>query len=332
MRHWKFAVFGLAFLILVAALCVASAWAPDRPVDTLKARWAPAPSAFITVEGLQVHVRDEGPRDDAEPIVLLHGTAASLHTWEGWVEQLKGEHRVITLDLPGFGLTGPSVDRVYTLPRYSQFMAAFLDAMKLQRVTLVGNSLGGAIAWKTAVDFPERVARLVLIDSAGYPSQATSVPIGFKLAANPDLAWLTSRVLPRATIESSVKNVYANPDRVTPELVDRYYEMALREGNRQALRDRFAQNKGGELAREIKRVSQPTLILWGAEDHLIPTSVAQQFVDDISGAQIVTFEALGHVPQEEDPVRSIGPFKLFLNTSLNANDGNDASAVNDAAR
>jgi len=257
--------------------------------------------------------------------VLLHGTAASLHTWEGWVAQLKGEHRVITLDLPGFGLTGPSVDRIYTLPRYSQFMAAFFDAMKLQRVTLVGNSLGGAIAWKTAVDFPERVSRLVLIDSGGYPNQATSVPIGFKLAANPDLAWLTSRVLPRRTIESSVKNVYAKPDRVTPELVDRYYEMALREGNRQALRDRFAQNKGSELAREIKRVSQPTLILWGAEDHLIPTSVAQQFVDDISGAQIVTFEALGHVPQEEDPVRSVGPFKLFLNTSLNANDGNDAA-------
>jgi pimeloyl-ACP methyl ester carboxylesterase len=315
----------LAIVLVLVGSFLAMSWAPDRPVDSLKARWAPAPSAFITVEGLQVHMRDEGPRDDAEPIVLLHGTAASLHTWEGWVAQLKGEHRVITLDLPGFGLTGPSVDRIYTLPRYSQFMAAFFDAMKLQRVTLVGNSLGGAIAWKTAVDFPERVSRLVLIDSGGYPNQATSVPIGFKLAANPDLAWLTSRVLPRRTIESSVKNVYAKPDRVTPELVDRYYEMALREGNRQALRDRFAQNKGGELAREIKRVSQPTLILWGAEDHLIPTSVAQQFVTDISGAQIVTFEDLGHVPQEEDPVRSVGPFKLFLNTSLNANDGNDAA-------
>jgi pimeloyl-ACP methyl ester carboxylesterase len=319
-RLFKALGLSLAIALLLVGGFLAMSWAPDRPVDSLKARWAPAPSAFITVEGLQVHMRDEGPRDDAEPIVLLHGTAASLHTWEGWVAQLKGEHRVITLDLPGFGLTGPSVDRIYTLPRYSQFMAAFLDAMKLQRVTLVGNSLGGAIAWKTAVDFPERVARLVLIDSAGYPSQATSVPIGFKLAANPDLAWLTSRVLPRRTIESSVKNVYAKPDRVTPELVDRYYELALREGNRQALRDRFAQNKGGELAREIKRVSQPTLILWGAEDHLIPTSVAQQFVDDISGAQIVTFEALGHVPQEEDPGRSIGPFKLFLNNSLNVND------------
>ena len=309
----------LALVALVAGGALALSWAPDRPVDTLTARWAPPPSTFITVEGMQVHVRDEGPRDDLEPIVLLHGTAASLHTWEGWVAQLKGEHRVITLDLPGFGLTGPGMDRNYALPRYSQFMAAFFDAMKLQRVTLVGNSLGGAVAWKTAVDFPERVSRLVLIDSAGYPSQATSVPMGFKLAANPDLAWFTSRFLPRSTIESSVKNVYGHVDRVTPEVVDRYYEMALREGNRQALRDRFAQMKGGELAQQIKRVGQPTLILWGGKDQLIPPSVAQQFVADIDGSQIVTFDDLGHVPQEEDPVRTVGPFKIFLGNTLNQN-------------
>lgn len=302
----------LGVLMWVAAGWVASAWAPDRSAGSLKARWAQPPSQFIAVEGVAVHVRDEGPRDDPEPIVLLHGTAASLHTWDGWTARLLAEHRVIRLDLPGFGLTGPSVDRLYTLPRYSQFMAAFMDAMKLKQITLVGNSLGGAIAWKTAVDFPERVSRLVLIDSAGYPSQATSVPIGFKLAANPDLAWLTSRLLPRSTIESSVRSVYGHVERVTPELVDRYYELALREGNRQALRDRFAQQKGGELARQIKRVSQPTLILWGGQDRLIPPSVAQQFVADINGAQIVTFDDLGHVPQEEDPGRTVGPLVIFL--------------------
>ncbi|MEY4429521.1 MAG: hypothetical protein RLZZ182_2210 [Pseudomonadota bacterium] len=305
----------LCVLVAAAALVgvgVARSWAPDLPVTALKARWAQAPSTFKTIEGMAVHVRDEGPRDDPAPIVLLHGTGASLHTWDGWVAELAAEHRVVRIDLPGFGLTGPNPDGRYTLPRYSQFMNAVFEALKLQNVTLVGNSLGGAVAWKTAVDFPEKVSRLVLVDAGGYPSQATSVPIGFRMAANPDLAWVMDRVLPRATVESSVRNVYGDPSKVTPALVDRYFELTRREGNRQALRDRFAQMKGGELAAQIKRVKQPTLILWGSEDHLIPTTVAQQFMRDIEGAQIVTFEGLGHVPQEEDPVRTVRPFQQFL--------------------
>ena len=313
MARWVKGVLGfLLALVALTGLGVAASWAPDRPVELLKARWAPPPSQFITVEGLAVHVRDEGPRDDPQPIVLLHGTAASLHTWDGWVEQLQAEHRVIRVDLPGFGLTGPSPDRRYTLPRYSQFVAALLDVLQVQEVTLVGNSLGGAIAWKTAVDFPERVRRLVLIDAGGYPYQPQSVPIGFRIASNPDLAWIADHLLPRSAIESSVRNVYGHPDKVTPELIDRYLELTLREGNRQALRDRFAQNKGGELHRQIKRVSQPTLILWGGQDRLIPPEMAQRFVKDIQGAQIVTFDDLGHVPHEEDPVRTVGPFKIFL--------------------
>ncbi|TBO29221.1 alpha/beta hydrolase [Aquabacterium lacunae] len=305
----------LAVLLGAAALVgvgVANSWAPDLPVDALTARWGTPPSQFVRIEGMPVHVRDEGPRDDPAPIVLLHGTGASLHTWDGWVAELASEHRVVRIDLPGFGLTGPNPDGRYTLPRYSQFMNAVFEALRLQHVTLVGNSLGGAVAWKTAVDFPEKVSRLVLVDAGGYPSQATSVPIGFRLAANPDLAWLMDRVLPRATVESSVRNVYGDPAKVTPELVDRYFELTRREGNRQALRDRFAQMKGGELSAHIRRVKQPTLILWGSEDRLIPTTVAQQFMRDIEGAQIVTFDGLGHVPQEEDPVRTVRPFQQFL--------------------
>jgi pimeloyl-ACP methyl ester carboxylesterase len=102
----------LAFLLAAATvLMVAFTWAPDRPVAELTGRWAPPPSTFIDVKGLKVHVRDEGPRSDPAPIVLIHGTSASLHTWEGWVAALKGQRRVITMDLPGFGLIGPNAHR-----------------------------------------------------------------------------------------------------------------------------------------------------------------------------------------------------------------------------
>lgn len=303
---------GLALLIIALGVGIALSWAPDRPVDALKARWAPAPSTFITVDGLSVHVRDEGPRDDPQPIVLLHGTGASLHTWDGWVQALKVDHRVIRMDLPGFGLTGPSGDHVYTQPRYAQFVVAVLDALKVQQVTLAGNSLGGAIAWKTAVDFPDRVKRLVLVDSGGYPSQATSVPIGFKMAAMPELAPLMDRILPRSAVESSVRSVYGDPRKVTHELVDRYYELSLRAGNRQALRDRFAQSKGGEFFDQIKQVRQPTLLMWGSEDHLIPPVLADRFAKDIPGSRLVMFTGLGHVPQEEDPARTVAAVQAFL--------------------
>ena len=96
-----------ALALLIAAV-VAATWAPDRPVQELKARWAPSPSVSLDVAGMQIHVRDEGPRDDPSPIVLIHGTSASLHTWEGWAQALKGRRRVIRFDLPGFGLTGPA--------------------------------------------------------------------------------------------------------------------------------------------------------------------------------------------------------------------------------
>ena len=303
----------LALLVILVGVGVALSWAPDRPVETLKARWAPPPSTFITVDGLSVHLRDEGPRDDPQPIVLLHGTSASLHTWEAWAGALKGQHRVIRFDLPGFGLTGPNADHVYTQPRYSQFVVAMLDALQVKRATLVGNSLGGAIAWKTALDFPDRVARLVLVDSGGYPNQATSVPIGFRMAATPELAPLMDRILPRSAVESSVRSVYGDPAKVTPALIDRYYELALREGNRQALRDRFAQSKGGEYADQVKQIRQPTLLIWGSQDHLIPPALGERFKGDIPGSRLVILDGLGHVPQEEDPARSVAALQAFLN-------------------
>ncbi|MFY9478597.1 MAG: alpha/beta hydrolase [Aquabacterium sp.] len=307
------AVLGMLLLaVVLIAGGVVMAWAPDRPVESLKARWAPAPSQFITVQGMQVHLRDEGPKDDPEPIVLLHGTSASLHTWDGWVDALKGQRRVIRLDLPGFGLTGPAPDNDYRLTRYTGFMKDVFDQLGLKQVVLAGNSFGGSVSWMTAQAYPDRVAKLALVDSGGYPYKATSVPIGFKLAAIPALRPIIANVLPRSMIESSVRNVYGDPSKVTPELVERYYELTLREGNRGALRERFKQSPGGENAALIKGVKQPTLILWGSKDGLIPPDNAAHFKQDIAGSQVVVFEGLGHVPQEEDPAQTVAAFKAFL--------------------
>lgn len=302
----------LLAVVLLAAGGLATSWAPDRDVESLKARWAPPPSQFVDIMGMSVHVRDEGPRDDAEPIVLLHGTSASLHTWDGWTEALKGQRRVIRMDLPGFGLTGPMPDGNYRLTRYSEFVIALMDHLGVQKAVLAGNSFGGNLAWKVAVDHPQRVSKLVLVDAAGYPYDAQSVPIGFKIAQIPALKPLMQNTLPRSMIESSVRNVYGDPSMVTEELVDRYYELTLRAGNRAALGERFSQSPGGEFAQQIPSITQPTLILWGGQDRLIPPNNAEKFKQDIQGSRVVMFDALGHVPHEEDPAATVAAVQAFL--------------------
>lgn len=301
----------LAVVVLVA-IGVASAWAPDRDVASLQAKWAPAPSQFVEVMGMQVHLRDEGPRDDPRPIVLLHGTSASLHTWDGWADALKGQHRVIRMDLPGFGLTGPMPDNNYQLTRYVEFVAALMDKLGVPQAVVAGNSFGGNLAWKLAVDQPQRVSRLILVDAAGYPYDPKSVPVGFKIAQIPWLRPVMRNVLPRRMIESSVRNVYGDPGKVTPALVDRYYELTLRAGNRQALGERFRQSPGGQYAAQIPSVKQPTLILWGGQDHLIPPDNAEHFQRDIAGSRLVVFDGLGHVPHEEDPATTVAAVRSFL--------------------
>ena len=311
----------LAVVVALAGVAVASVWAPDRSVDSLTARWAPAPSQFITLDGAAVHYRDEGPRDDPRPLLLLHGSAASLHTWEGWTAALRGERRVIRLDLPGFGLTGPFADGAASLARTLRVIEALLDTLGASQVVVAGNSLGGLYAWQLAVRSPARVTGIVLVDPAGYPSQATSVPVGFRVAALPGMRYVASQVLPRSVIESSVKNVYGDPSKVTPELVDRYYELTLREGNRRAFTQRprtgsgSTANRGGGLdTLQIATIRAPTLILWGDLDRLIPPSNAARFARDIPGSRVVRFPTLGHVPHEEDPAQTLAPVRAFLAT------------------
>jgi pimeloyl-ACP methyl ester carboxylesterase len=281
-------------------------------VEELTARWAPQPSQFVDIDGMSVHLRDEVPRDDPEPIILLHGTGASLHTWDGWTGVLKVQHRVIRVDLPGFGLTGPTNDGNYQMSAYTHFMNSLMDTLKIKRSILAGNSFGRDVGWQTAVDYPDRVSRLILIDATGYVTTAASVPIAFKLVQIPLLSNLLRSILPRSVIESSVRNVYADPAKVTPELVNRYYELALRAGNRKAITARFAQNVPGQNESAIKQIKVPTLILWGGLDRLITLDNAEKFHRDIAGSQMVVFENLGHVGHEGDPAATLAAVQAFL--------------------
>lgn len=289
-----------------------SAYAPDKSVSELSPRWAATPSKFIEVDGMKVHFRDEGPRDDPHPLVLLHGTSASLHTWEGWVSALKDKHRVITLDMPGFGLTGPFLTDDYSMTHYVTFIDKVLDTLQAPRYTLAGNSFGGDIAWHMALAYPNKVEKLILVDAGGYAFKPESMPIGFKIAQIPVLNKVMEYTLPRNMVESSVRSVYVDQAKVTSDLVDRYYDLTLRAGNRHALVERFKQVSGGEGVEDIPKIAVPTLILWGKDDRLILPENGERFHKDIQGSQLVMLDGLGHVPHEEDPAKTVAAVKGFL--------------------
>ena len=299
-------------LALVLAGAVAWSWEPDRQLGELVARWAPEPSRFIELDGMQVHIRDTGPRNDPTPIVLLHGMSSSLHSFEGWQGTLQGERRVISVDLPGFGLTGPSPQGDYRIEVYTRFILRLLDTLEVKRVVLAGNALGGEIAWQTALLAPERVQKLILIDADGYQPAVLSMPLGFQIASMRGLRWVSERILPRPLMAASLRSVFGEPERVTPERIDRYFELNLRVGNRRALFQRMDQATFGESAPLIRRITQPTLVLWGERDEMISPDLGSRFCEDIPRCRLVTFPKLGHLPQEEDPEATLQAVRAFL--------------------
>ena len=303
-------------LLMVSAIALALSRAPDRPVESLVARWAPPPSDFVEVKGQIVHLRDVGPRNDPLPIVLIHGTSASLHTWEGWATALQAERRVISFDLPGFGLTGPFAGQYtpgdYAGDTYARFVLDLLDRLQVQRFVVGGNSLGGEVAWRIATLAPERVTKLILVDADGPAFEPQSVPLAWRIARVPVLNRIVEHLLPKAMVTQGLVSVYGNPQRIDSELVDRYFELTLREGNRRALVQRLQQWQRGADVVRVDALKLPTLILWGGRDRLIPQTVAAEFQRRIAGSQLVVFEQLGHVPQEEDAAQSLQPVLAFL--------------------
>ena len=296
----------LLLVVVAAGALLALAVTRDIPLETLEARYADEHSRFVEVDGLRVHYRDQG---SGPTLVLLHGTGASLHTWDGWVAELQDSFRVIRMDLPAFGLTGPGVDRDYRISAYVDFLQAFSEALELDHFALAGNSLGGHIAWRYALEYPEQVNTMVLVAPSAYPP--SDMPRAIRLARTPVLNQLVRHVLTPQRIRDSLEEVYGDPAQVDEELVTRYYELTLRPGNRQAFIDR-ARTEMTWRHNELGEIDTPTLIIWGGRDIWIPPVNGEQMVRDMPHARLYTFPELGHVPMEEDPARTASLAARFL--------------------
>jgi pimeloyl-ACP methyl ester carboxylesterase len=307
--HKKRFFIGISILLLVLIYSISYA---DISVEELKKEYANEQSEFVEVNGMQVHYRDEGT---GFPIVLMHGTAASLHTYDAWTKQLSKDYRVIRLDLPAFGLTGPNKNAEYSIESYTKFLSQFLEKIKVAKFYLAGNSLGGNIAWNYAAEYPEKVRKLILIDASGLPT-FTPQPSIFKMAKTPILNSLFLYITPRFIIRKNIEQVYANKLKVTDALVTRYHKLSLRTGNRKAFIDRaktdFNVAEKVNLVK-LKSVKTTTLLIWGAKDTWIPLGNGKRMDSMLPNSKLVILENSGHVPMEENPKESLEFLKSFLN-------------------
>jgi pimeloyl-ACP methyl ester carboxylesterase len=296
--------------LLAVVLLGAGAWlyTPDRPRALLEARYGAGPGDFRLVAGIRLHLRQSGSKD-APVLLLLHGFGSSLQTWDPWAERLSASWRVIRIDLPGFGLTGPDPTGDYSDRRSVQVLLALLDGLGIAKASLIGNSLGGRIAWKFAASHPDRVDRLVLISPDGFASP------GFAYGVAPDIPVvmrLLPYVLPRMMLRASLAPAYGDPARLSDATLDRYYDMMLAPGDRAAIIARMRQTVLADPLPELRRIEAPTLLLWGEKDGMIPLRNATDYLHAMKQARLVVLPGLGHVPFEEAPDEALKPVLAFL--------------------
>ncbi len=293
------------FMILGIVIAIGSGVRFDIPAEKLRSKYANENSKFIMLDGMMVHYRDEGA---GFPLLLLHGAPSSLHTFDRLAADLSRQYRVIRLDLPGFGLTGPNAGGDYSLQWYLQFLESFLNELHVDACYAAGNSLGGRLAAELA--HAGRVTKLVLISASGYPMSEEGLP-AVKMARIPLLRPIVRNVTPRFFIAMNLRQAYGADQHIPEETVDRYYELLLRAGNRDtfiAMSNRTPE----DISDHIKTLKIPTLILWGGADSIIPPSYADRFNRDIPGSSLIVYPGIGHLPQEVIPERIAADMRAFL--------------------
>jgi len=296
----RYLVIFLLSVIVIFVIFIALLAEKDIPVEQLKTKYCTAASQFMPLMGMQVHYRDEGIPTDTLPLVLLHGMSSSLNTWDSIVYFMKDKKRLISLDLPAFGLTGPNPENEYSFDYYTRFLDSFLLRLGVHRCIVVGNSLGGGIAWHFTSRYPEKVKQLILIDASGYPVTNAKGSLGFTIASTPIINNLLLYITPRSLVRKSLQGIYYNQQRVTDAQVERFHDVAISKGNRAAALAIF--KKGFEKdPQKIKHIRTSTLIIWGDHDGLIPVSNAFLFQKDIPSSRLEILKDVGHVPMEEAP-------------------------------
>jgi pimeloyl-ACP methyl ester carboxylesterase len=311
---WLFAIIGVLALILIAGYFALRRG--DIPYETLAARYETASSHYVELPGgVRMHYFEEG--DPAGPtLLLIHGFSASSHTWAGWAERLGDEYRVISIDLPGHGLTRAPAGYQASIEAFRDEVAAFVATQNLQSFAIAGNSMGGNVAWQYALAYPDQVNALILVDASGWPPPETfEQPATFEILRNPVLGPLLRDLDNTRLARAGLQNSFFDASLVDDDMVDRYVSLSRAPGHRDILLQitlGFAERSYATPERLAPLADMPTLVLWGDTDRLVPVEDAARFRDALPNARVIVFEDTGHIPQEERPDESAMAVREFL--------------------
>lgn len=294
-------VFRLAILaaLIVGLVSMSACSGGDEPaLDVTQSPYLSPDDHILDLGDQRVRYRTTGP-DDAPMVIMLHGFTDSLHTWDAVADNLEDRFRVIRPDLPGHGLSGPNPDGDYSNAALVSFVGAFIDAIDAQNPVLMGNSLGGLAAWRFAAQNPEQVSGLVLLAPGGVPYNGlgdTPVPV-------PAMLQFYLSQAPEAGVRTALSAMHADPARVIDAEVARYRDLMRQPGNAEAFIARAAQFTLPDPARDMAKITAPTIVIWGAQDIMLPVDQATTFADNIPNVTVLQLENVGHLPQLEAPDR-----------------------------
>lgn len=304
LKNRKFRIF--FYFLLALFLLGKYNLSDEKSLEELATIYALTPSAFMEIDGINVHYRDEG---EGEVIVLIHGTGSSLHTWNDWTKELVKTHRVIRLDLPAYGLTGADPKKRYSSLDYVNLLDTFLDQLGVNDFYLGGNSLGGLVSWLYTSYHDNKVKKLILLAPSGFPFAST--PFVIQLAKTPVFNQFLRFFTPKSFIEKNLKEVYFDNSLIRQETIDRYHNLTLFEGNRQAFIDR-AHIEREDYTGRLGYIQTETLVLWGENDAWIPVEDAVKFEAALVHSSVEIMLNTGHVPMEERPEESLKIVRDFM--------------------
>ena len=301
---------GLGTAIL--AIVMYGLWTPDLERAELEKRYVASSPQMLDVNGLKVHYKETGPQA-APALLLMHGFGSSLQAWDDWSLKLEQKYRVIRLDLPGFGLTGASPANDYSEEKDLAILTHFADKLGLEKFSIIGHSMGGKMAWTLAATQPERVQALVLMAPDGFPE---AKDIGTKPYEVPAVMGLIKYFLPKYLVRKSIEPAFAEADALSDARVNRYYDMLRAPGVRAAILERSNQTIYTDPVPRLKAIKAPTLLIWGEQDQMIPSTNAKSYASVLSNSTTVLVPKLGHLLQEEQPEKGLTAVMQFLDSHL----------------
>jgi pimeloyl-ACP methyl ester carboxylesterase len=281
-------------------------------LNELQKRYGSTPENMVSIESIRIHYKDTGPKD-APVLLLLHGFGSSLQTWDVWAEKLDKKYRVIRLDLPGFGLTGPSPSDDYSELNDLNTLTRFVDSLGITDLSVVGHSMGGKIAWIFAAAHAERVKALVLMAPDGFPQPEA---IGTKPYAMPAIMGVMKFSLPKYFVRKSIEPAFVDVNELDDQLVNRYHDMLRAPGVRAAILARANQTIYTDPVPRLKQIKAPTLLIWGDEDKMIPSSNAKSYAAVLENSETVLIPKLGHLLHEEHAELGLAKVTEFLDAKL----------------